>query len=237
MALLTEGEGGGRGGACAPASERRGYAVSGEDDPSDGGVVRHAELALELRSMVDEDLRVRSELARDGRLFEGYHPRMREVHERHSERLSAILDAHGWPGRSLVGDEAAHAAWVILQHAIGDPPLQRRGLTWLRAAAAAGEVPLAHVAMLDDRIRCNEGGYQRYGTQFDWDEHGRLSPLPIEDEAHVDVRRREMGLGPLAQDVERKREAAASEGERPPKDWLARQRDREAWLRDSGWRV
>lgn len=186
--------------------------------------------------MAEEDLRVREELARDGRLFEGYHALMRAVHDRHAERLAAILDAHGWPGRSLVGEEAAEAAWLVLQHAIGHPALQRRGLALLTAAAASGEVLPAHVAMLDDRIRCNEGGYQRYGTQFDWDEHGRLSPLPIEDEAHVDARRREVGLGPLAQDIERKRQSATREGEPPPKDWHARQRERDAWLRAAGWR-
>jgi hypothetical protein len=31
--------------------------------------------------MVNEDHRVRAELAADGSLFDGYHPRMRAVHE------------------------------------------------------------------------------------------------------------------------------------------------------------
>jgi hypothetical protein len=62
--------------------------------------------------MAAKDLRVREQLASDGSLFEGYHPRMREVHERNAERLSAILNEHGWPVRSLVGEEAAQAAWL-----------------------------------------------------------------------------------------------------------------------------
>ncbi|WP_457653853.1 DUF6624 domain-containing protein [Rhodocaloribacter sp.] len=193
-------------------------------------------LGAELLSMAEEDLRLREEPASDGRLFEGYHPRMRELHERHAERLSAILDAHGWPGRSLVGEKAADAAWLILQHAISQPSLQRRALELLSAAAASGDVPPVQVAMLEDRIRVNEGRPQRYGTQFDWDEHGRLSPLPIE-EGDVDERRREVGLGPLAADVRRMRARAAREGEQPPPDWAARQREKEAWLRAVGRRT
>src|SRR5262245_43076841 len=136
----------------------------------------------ELVAMAEEDQRVRAELAAEGSLFEGYHPRMEEVHRRNAARLTEIMAEHGWPGRTLVGKEGAHAAWLVLQHAIGNPPLQRRGLELLRRAVAEGEVPAALAAMLEDRIRSFEGKPQVYGTQFDWDEHGRLSPLPIEDE-------------------------------------------------------
>jgi len=196
-----------------------------------------AALTAELLSMAAEDLRVREKLASDGSLFEGYHPRMREVHERNGERLSAILREHGWPGCSFVGEQGAQAAWLILQHAISNPALQRHGLSLLRTAAAVGEVPLVQVAMLEDRVRSNEGRRQLYGTQFDWDENGQLSPLPIEDEGNVDKRRQEIGLGPLAQDIELKREAALREGEQPPRNWNARQRAKESWLRTVGWRT
>lgn len=206
-------------------------AWAGRHPPSELDAVR-----AELLAMAAEDLRVREELAQDGALFDGYHPRMREVHERNAARLEAILDRHGWLGRSLVGDAAADAAWLVLQHAIGNPALQRRGLAALTVAAAAGEALRLQVAMLEDRIRCNEGRGQRYGTQLDWDEHGLLSPLPIEDEAGVDARRAELGLSPLADHVRRKRELAEQSGERPPSDWHARERSKEEWLRQTGWR-
>lgn len=186
--------------------------------------------------MAAEDLRVREDLARSGALFEGYHPRMREVHERNAAQLRAIMEMLGWPGRSQVGEEAAAAAWLILQHAIGDPSLQRRGLELMREAADAGDVSRVHVAMLEDRIRTNEGKRQRYGTQFDWDQNGLMSPLPIEDESNVDERRAEIGLKPLAEDVRQKRESAEENGQRPPQDWHARQAEIRAWLRSTGWR-
>jgi hypothetical protein len=34
-----------------------------------------------------------------------------------TDRLRAITAEHGWPGRALVGEEGAEAAWLIAQHA------------------------------------------------------------------------------------------------------------------------
>jgi hypothetical protein len=194
-------------------------------------------IRVELLAMAQEDLRVRAELAADGTLFEGYHPRMREVHDRHAARLARILDDHGWPTESRAGPDGAEAAWLIVQHAIAHPALQRRALGQLVAAAARGEVPPWQPAMLEDRIRVFEGRPQRYGTQFDWDEDGQLSPLPIVQPASLDERRKSVGLGPLAETIAARRQAAAQGNERPPADWSARQRKMHAWLREAGWRT
>ncbi|HZB27509.1 MAG TPA: DUF6624 domain-containing protein [Gemmatimonadales bacterium] len=190
----------------------------------------------ELLAMSAEDVRVRSELAADGSLFHGYHPRMRAVHDTNASRLTTILDAHGWPGERQVGRDGALAAWLIVQHAIGHPALQRRALELLQAAVRHGDAPPLHAAMLEDRIRVFEGRHQLYGTQFDWDSTGQLSPLPIEDPTEVGARRRALGLEPLEQQVKDVRAAAAREGERPPADWAAHQREIEAWYREVGWR-
>ena len=194
------------------------------------------DLAAELISLAADDRRVRAELARDGSLFHGYHPRMQAVHDHNAGRLLQVIEQYGWPGRSLVGEEGAQAAWLILQHAITQPALQRRGLALLQAAPT-GEVHPIEVAMLEDRIRCFEGRGQIYGTQFDWDPTGNLSPLPIEDPAEVDQRRAEIGLGPLAQDLARHRTGLAQSEEQPPQDWAQRRQDFEAWLQRVGWRT
>src|SRR5881409_419910 len=103
--------------------------------------------------MARGDLTLREDLARDGSLFQGYHPRMEALHQRHATRLAALIDAHGWPGRSRVGEEGARAAWLILQHAIGNPPLMRRGLTLLQGGAtSSGETS----PLLEDRVRTFE---------------------------------------------------------------------------------
>jgi hypothetical protein len=186
--------------------------------------------------MAEEDLRVRAELAASGSLFQGYHPRMRAVHDRHASRLAQILAEHGWPGERQVGADGARAAWLIVQHAITQPELQRQALSMVRTAAARGEVPEWQPAMLEDRIRTLEGRPQRYGTQFDWDAAGQLSPLPIEDQAGVDERRQTLGLRPLKDELAAQLDAAVQSGERSPADWEARQREVDVWLRDVGWR-
>src|SRR5262245_53637982 len=89
---------------------------------------RLAEVARELHELADRDQRVRAELAADGSLFKGYHPRMEAVHRENAARLASILEELGWPTEALVGSEAAEAAWLIAQHAIGAPGLQRRAL-------------------------------------------------------------------------------------------------------------
>lgn len=94
--------------------------------------------------MAAEDQRVREDLARDGSLFAGYHPRMQAVHDHNAARL--------------------------------------------------------------------------------------------DDPESVDQRRAEVGLGPLAEDLERRRASIAATGERPPIDRAGRDQEKEAWLRRVGWR-
>lgn len=192
-------------------------------------------LQAELFAMAAEDHRVRAELVAEGTLFQGYHPRMAEVHHRNAARLSAIMERIGWPGRRLVGPDAAGAAWLVLQHSVGDPAVMRRGLALVQAAPAE-DVDPAQVAMLEDRVRVHSGLPQRYGTQFDWDADGVLSPHPIEDQEGVEARRRAVGLPPLAEKLREVREGAAREGERAPPDPAARRRAIDEWARSVGWR-
>jgi hypothetical protein len=193
-------------------------------------------LAAELIAMRDEDFRVRDELARDGSLFHGYHPRMEEVHRRNAARLKQIIAEHGWPGRSLVGEDAARAAWFVVQHSIGDPEFQRSSLELLKQAHARGEMSAIGPAKLEDRIRMFEGRGQLYGTQWDWNESGELAPCEIDDPEHVDERRASVGLDPLAEDIRRQREQYARDPEPPPQDWKQRRREFEEWAKWVGWR-
>jgi hypothetical protein len=190
------------------------------------------ELTQRLSDMAEEDQRVRAELAATGELFQGYHPRMAEVHRRNAQELEAIIELYGWPGKSLVGDAGANAAWLILQHAIGNPELQRKCLPVLREAIARGEMEPAHAAYLEDRICFFERRSQRYGTQFDWDENGEMSPWLLEDPGKVDEHRRSAGLAPLAERIAEVRKGAH---EAKPPDFEKRQEEMEAWAKTVGW--
>lgn len=194
-------------------------------------------LRQHLLAMVAEESSVREELAADGSLFEGYHPRMQRIHARNAEELRRILQQAGWPGRSLVGEDGADAAWLIAQHAIAEPELQRQALVLVQDAVERGEAPSWQAAFLDDRIRMFEGRPQLYGTQFDWDEEGEMSPYPaIEEEETVDERRWAVGLRSLEEEIVRKRAAVRESGERPPADHRERRRAMAEWARAVGWR-
>ena len=191
--------------------------------------VREALLSL---NHADEVTRAR--LAADGSLFRGYHPEMESVHRQNAARLRAIIGAHGWPGRSLVGEDGAEAAWRIAQHAIGEPRFMRQALLLLQHAALTNEAPAWQAAYLEDRIRAFEGRSQRYGTQFDWDEDGEMSPHPpVEDPEGVEERRAAVGLEPLAVVMRRHRADAA---EPRPADLDVRRREEAAWAQRVGWR-
>ncbi len=116
------------------------------------------------------------------------------------ERIKAIVAEHGWPGRRLVGDAAAHAAWLLVQHAPLD--YQKQVLPLLLAAVSQDDARAGDGALLQDRVLVGEGKPQLYGTQTHWS----ATPGPpvlelISNEVCVDVRRRSVGLGPLEDDL------------------------------------
>lgn len=193
-------------------------------------------LRAKLLKMADADSRLRSQLVETGELFGGYNSKMAELHQEHAEKLGLIVEEFGWPGTSLVGKEGSCAAWLVLQHAIGSPSLQRRCLPILKEAAQAGEIDPAHVAYLEDRIRVFEGRPQTYGTQFDWNGRGVMSPHPIEDLERVDEYRASVGLGPMSKKTEEIRQQAAAEGHEQPLDFQEYLDSRDAWAREAGWR-
>ncbi len=115
-------------------------------------------------------------------------------------RMQAIIAAHGWPGRHLVGDDGAHNAWVLIQHA----PLavQQKDLPLLLAAVRRDDARADDGAYLEDRVLVGEGKPQLYGTQTRFsDQPGPPILDPIAGEACVDVRRRKVGMGPLADNL------------------------------------
>jgi hypothetical protein len=113
-------------------------------------------------------------------------------------RLAEVLDAHGWPGRDLVGEDGSEAAWAIAQHSDLDPAFQQRALDLLREAVAAGQASPGDLAYLTDRVAAGTGQPQTYGTQVACTPEGPVPAVPLADPAAVERLRADAGLDPYA---------------------------------------
>jgi hypothetical protein len=172
-------------------------------------------------------------LVEENRLGLGYHPEQEELDGANADWLAGILDAQGWPKRSVVGDDGAAAAVQLLQRAMGRPDVQRKGLELLTQAAEKNEASIVDAAHFADRIAIYEGKPQIFGTQLDWGPDGQLAPAPLDDSEKVEQRRRTVGLPPLAELIADARSAAFGG---PPPDLAERRAAFEDWARKVGWR-
>ena len=157
--------------------------------------------------------------------------RMTQVDRDNTAWLEAMVVDYGWPTADAVGDDAAQAAFLIVQHADHRPDFQAAMLPKLEHAARAGEIPAKQVAYLTDRVRVAQQRPQLYGTQYHVrknasgaaiaDAQGRVQYLlPIvEDVATLDARRAAMGLGPWAEYEARMAQGQSRAPASRPRQW------------------
>ncbi|NBC05905.1 MAG: hypothetical protein GVY26_01780 [Bacteroidetes bacterium] len=197
--------------------------------------MRYPELAQQIIDLQTADQQLRDQLARSGQLGQGYNEAMQRLHNQNATHLAHIIDGIGYPTVERVGEAANAAAWLVIQHAIGQPPFMRKCLQLLEEAVAEQQADHKHLAYLSDRIAVLAGQPQRYGTQFDWDEQGKLSPNTCDDRAAVDRRRATLGLNSLAEQTRLMRKRAAAEQQQAPANFQARKREMDAWRKKTGW--
>lgn len=155
-------------------------------------------LRQELLKMVKEDQDARIKLLKKPAPDAAARNKITDIDRKNTARLKEIVDKHGWPGKSLVGEDGAHAAWLLVQHADRDRAFQKRCLKLLEKSVKAREASATDLAYLTDRVLVGENKKQVYGTQFRRVD-GKWEPYPIADEKNVDRRRKEAGLSSLAE--------------------------------------
>lgn len=123
--------------------------------------------------------------------------RVGEVRDRNNARLCQILKEFGWPSSALVGKDGMGAVFYLIRNS-RQADLQLALLPAVIASVKQGDGEKRQVADLVDRIRVDAGMKQLFGTQARV-ANGFLVLPPIEDEAHVDDRRKQFGMQPLAE--------------------------------------
>jgi hypothetical protein len=117
-------------------------------------------------------------------------------------KIRNILDSRGWVGPEVVGSQANQALFLVIQHS--DLEIQQKYLPMMREAVKNKKANGNSLALLEDRIALGEGRNQKYGSQIGTDKvTGKYYVLPLENPDDVDVRRAEVGLGPIAEYVSR----------------------------------
>jgi hypothetical protein len=149
---------------------------------------RIAAISKELLQRRVEDQAVRKDPKRAGD--------MAKVDQDNTAWLKKQVQEIGWIDVARFGKDPANAAFLIVQHS-GDLPLMEAALPPIDADRKSKACDPQDFALLFDRVQIMNGRSQRYGSQIGQDK-GRTAVYPLEDRAHLDQLRKDIGLFPMA---------------------------------------
>jgi len=195
----------------------------------------YSKIAKEIVELQNADLELRDKLIQNGQLFDGYNKEMEAMHNRHAEILNEIIEKHGFPTIEKFGKEASDAAWLVIQHSISKPEFMKKCVVLLKKAVAENQADAKQLAYLTDRIAVFEDRPQLYGTQFDWNENGEMSPKLFDDLEKVNERRKSVGLNSLQEQIEIIRKQILAENQKPPANLKERNNQADEWRKKVGW--
>jgi len=197
--------------------------------------MNYEDIAKTILGLRDADMELRENLISTGQLGEGYNEKMAALHDKNAETLNDIINIIGYPEIDKVGKKASEAAWLVIQHSIGKPEFMRKCAKLLEKAVSKNNTDPQSLAYLTDRIAVFEGRPQLYGTQFDWDKNGEMSPNLFDDLTKVNQRRKSIGLTPLEEQIDLMRSRVKTENQSPPADFNERQMEMKKWRKSVGW--
>lgn len=151
------------------------------------------EFSTKLIQLAENDLLVRERLLKENKLTGGYHPEMEIVHRENSKKLKEIIDEIGFPTISKVGKDASDAAWLVIQHSIGESVFMKEA--YLLMKENISDIDLKNLAYLLDRIQFFQGRPQKYGTQL----NAGGTIYPVIDKIKLNELRKKINLPALSQ--------------------------------------
>ena len=118
------------------------------------------------------------------------------------KRICEILNTNPWPTKSIVDTEAA-SDFIKLLKTYVSVEQQRALLPIIASGIDRGEIPKdEEAAAFVDRLRLRLGAPQLFGTQMTED-NGFLVLYPLQSEANIDGWRKEYGMSPLREYLQR----------------------------------
>lgn len=193
-------------------------------------------IANTILKLKKDDLTLRKKLLELGQLNEGYNEEMAELHDRNAQLLNDIIDSIGYPTIDKVGNAGSDAAWLIIQHSIGQPKFMKKCEELLKKAVLDGKANPKNLAYLTDRIAVFEEKPQLYGTQFDWDENGEMNPQPFDDLTKINERRTSINLNTLEEQIDIIRKRTKEENQHPPTNFEENRKAMNKWKKLVGWK-
>jgi hypothetical protein len=134
--------------------------------------------------------------------WQEFDPRRKDVDTTNTNDLKELIKIYDWFRISEFDKTTDQNAWLLVQHADHDLEFQKNTLSKLEKLYKIGETNPKNYAYLVDRVAASWNDItkrkpQRYGTQGMCVAPGKWQPIAMEDPINVDVRRKEVGLGPL----------------------------------------
>lgn len=166
-------------------------------------------LVLYLENIYQDDQKYRMQIdelqkkySRDSKEMQAHWKLIQEKDSINLIKIKNILDYYGWLGEDDIGRQGNTTLFLVIQHA--DLATQEKYLPIMRDAVKNKKANPGSLALLEDRVALRQGKKQIYGSQIGRDPvTNTFYVSPLEDPDHVDQRRAEVGLSPLADYVNR----------------------------------
>ena len=143
-----------------------------------------------------------------------YTTAMERVDSLNQATVFDILDKEGWPYH--LSEKANRAIWIVIDHS--DLAYRSKYLGLVKEKAEEGVLDKTDYAILNDRVRLEEGKPQIYGTQIkmaativDDDIAMQLCLWPVENPAALDSLRSTVGLSPIEEYLKTSSESIGQE--------------------------
>jgi len=119
-------------------------------------------------------------------------------HAVNEKKIIEMLDKQGWPNNEIIGERGNLTICNVIQHS--EIEVRQKYLPMMKVAVREKKLEPRFLARAEDRLATDKGELQIYGGQVKfYPETKTFDVWPIFDPEHVDERRAEIGLGPIAE--------------------------------------